>query len=49
MAGMETLDTGQFITYLWLLAIPFITYFLPHHVIPNNPTDLKTFKRAFIH
>ena len=48
MAGTETLDTGQFLTYLWLLALPFITYFLLDHVIPNDPADLKIFQKAFI-
>ncbi len=48
MAGTDALDTGQYLTYLWLLAIPFITYFLLHHVITNDLTNLKTFQRAFI-
>jgi hypothetical protein len=48
MAGTETLDTGQFLTYLWLLAIPFILHSLLYHVTPSDPIDLKNFERALI-
>ena len=47
MAGTQTLDTGQYLTYLWLMLLPFIVRFLLSQVVPKDHINLKLFKRVF--
>ena len=47
MAGTATLDTGQYLTYLFLLLTPFIIQSLLLQVIPQDPLKLKTFVKVF--
>jgi hypothetical protein len=47
MARTATLDTGQFLSYLWLLVILFITHSLLHQVVPSNPIARKVLRKAF--
>ncbi len=47
MAGTQELNTGQYLTYLFVLLLPFIIHSLIHLVIPRDPIDLKIFMRAF--
>ncbi len=48
MAGTQDLDTGQFLTYLFILFLPFITLFLIHQVIPHDPIKFKILQWAVI-
>ena len=47
MAGTATLDTGQYLTYLFLLLTPFIIQSLLLQVIPQDPLKLKIFVKVF--
>jgi hypothetical protein len=46
MAGTQELDTGQYLTYLFAVLLPFIIHSLIHRVIPCDPIELKIFMRA---
>jgi hypothetical protein len=48
IAGTQDLDTGQFLTYLFILFLPFITLFLIHQVIPHDPIEFKILQQAVI-
>ena len=48
MAGTQTLDTGQFLTYLWIIFLPHFIQSLISQVIPKNHVDLKIFRRVFL-
>jgi hypothetical protein len=43
MAGPETLDTGQFLTYLYLYTRPHIIAWLVCQAVPKDQTLLKSF------
>ena len=47
MAGTATLDTGQYLTYLFLLLTPFIIQSLLLQVIPQDPLELIIFVKVF--
>ena len=46
MAGTQELNTGQYLTYLFVVLLPFIIHSLIYHVIPRDPIELKIFMRA---
>ncbi len=48
MAGTQELDTGQFLTYLFALVLPFFIQALIHHILPRDPIELKFFIRALV-
>ena len=48
MAGTQELDTGQFLTYLFVLFLPLIIHSLIYQVIPRDPIELKILKGALI-
>ncbi len=46
MAGTQELDTGQYLTYLFIVLLPFIIHSLIYHIIPRDPIELNIFMRA---
>ena len=48
MAGTQELDTGQFLTYLFILILPFIIHSFISQVIHHDPNELKVLRRALI-
>jgi hypothetical protein len=46
MAGPETLDTGQFLTYLYLYTLPHIIALLVCQAVPKDQTLLKAFSHG---
>ena len=48
MAGTQELDTGQFLTYLFALILPFIIQSSILQVIHREPRELKILRKAII-
>ena len=48
MAGTQELDTGQFLTYLFVLILPFIIHSSILQVIHRDPRELKILQKAII-
>ncbi len=48
MAGTQELDTGQFLTYLFILILPFIIHSSILQVIHHDPRELKILRKAII-
>jgi hypothetical protein len=48
MAGTQELDTGQFLTYLFILILPFVIHSSILQVIHCNPKELKILQKAII-
>ena len=48
MAGTNDLDTGQFLTYLFIYMLPFIIRSLVDDLVPRDPVLLKSTIRIFL-
>jgi len=48
MAGTNELDTGQFLTYLFIYILPYFIHFLVNNLLPTDPVILKSTTRIFV-
>ena len=48
MAGTQELDTGKFLTYLFVFILPFIIHSSFHQVTHRDPIELKILQKAII-
>ena len=48
MAGTNELDTGQFLTYLFIYILPYFIHFLVDNLLPTDPVVLKSTTRIFV-
>ncbi len=48
MAGTNDLDTGQFLTYLFIYMLPHIIRSLANDLVPRDPVLLKSTIRIFL-
>ncbi len=48
MAGTNELDTGQFLTYLFIYILPYFIHFLVDNLLPTDPVILKSTTRIFV-